>query len=1709
MKINYFLKFAKQVLPLLAFLFIGIQAQAQTKYTFTALGASSGGFESISTSPTGANIVISDNATFDSPILYHGIPTTSAAVFTFKGDGINTGSFTFHDMTWRGYAGGDRTLSTATQIIFKRGAFPDVTWSLSPAYQAILSFSDTEHSAKTIFGESGSVTGVTEMIITVKFVGATSDNTELKDITLSAIAAPVVAAAPTITAMPASGVTATSTTLNANVTADGGDPITERGFLYALTSADPTPTLGESTGTNVTKVVASGTTGAFNETIASLTTATGYSFAAYATNGVGTTESAVQTFTTNACSPPKGSAIEFHNGIPRQLVPPSNSPIISNVDGNCLTFFVNNSTGTHNISIGSAFGSMISGTDFGLVASSVAGGEASNYGIKSDVSSSNFSLTSFEFGVALASNNTITIQGYDDGALVSGAITKNIIAGINIFTISNADLTTAGGFNNIDEIRFSLGTPQPSNFAIDTILLGIAVTSNTPSISINTATSLTATSATLSGIVTSDGGDAIIERGFVYSLTSADTTPTLAESTGTNVTKVVVSGTTGVFNETISSLIAASGYSFAAYASNSIGTTESTVQTFTTSVPTVSLSLSGNQLAENTGVATIIATLSTASSKNITVTIDATGTATGIDYNLSSTTITINAGATTGTATITGVNDALDEGNETVILDIIGVVNVIESGTQQVTATIIDDGDVVSMVAFQSFESNSLDTWNYTVDPAPYATETDSIIDGSEDIWSVIRAFTGDIEAASNGVNFWGTQDLNNNNGGRNSFHTITFDPIDISAQGELKLEFDYFSKGFDSADLLEYEVLFDNGTSWSANGTGLTKSNLAWETISVNVPASANFVRIRIQVKQDGSSDFSGWDNFKLSSGSSVNNNRLAFASTSSSGLESVSSKDLTVNLSAASSNEITVAYAVSGTATGTGTDFTLANGTLTFTPLQTSKIITIASIVNDVLDEVNETVIVTLSSPSNAALGTNVAHTYTITDNDAAPTVTLGLSGSPLAENGGVATITATLNTASSKNVTVTIAPTGTATGTDYTLSSTTIIINAGSTTGTATITGDNDAIDEPAETVIIDITGVTNATESGTQQVTASITDDDAAPAVTLSLSGSSVSENGGIATITASLNTASGQEVAVTIEATGTATGIDYNLSSTIITIPAGSTSGTATITGVNDALDEGNETVVIDITGVFNATESGTQQVTATITDELKAPSITFTSILKTYGDANFNLGATSNSIGAITYTIVPGGTGMATLSGVSNEIVTLGNAGIVTIRASQAADGSFTSGTKDVTLTINKALLIVDATDATKVYGDENPLLWFNYLTTSFKNGDTHTALSKYPQTNTTATKTSNVGTEIITVSGGEADNYDFSYTSAILTITKAPLTATADISREYGDVNPVFTIAYVGFKNSETASVLDAAPIASTTATTTTNVGTAVITLSGGTDNNYTVTSNNGILTINKATLIVTAQDTTVEYGDNFSISFEYGAFKNGEDASVLNNGAYVYIDGDYTNVGTYTIVPDAVSDNNYTPSYVNGTLTKTKAALTATAEDKSRDYGEANPEFTISYTGFKNGDTEVDLDTKPSTSSAATETTSAGEVDIDITQGSDVNYTITGIKGTLTILAVTDDSPKVTPKLKPATAITPNSDGINDNWIIPGITSYPNSKVSVYNRNGQVVFEAKSYQNNWGGTYKSEGKLPTGSYYYVIDLGNGSEPLVGWIFY
>ena len=77
-------------------------------------------------------------------------------------------------------------------------------------------------------------------------------------------------------------------------------------------------------------------------------------------------------------------------------------------------------------------------------------------------------------------------------------------------------------------------------------------------------------------------------------------------------------------------------------------------------------------------------------------------------------------------------------------------------------------------------------------------------------------------------------------------------------------------------------------------------------------------------------------------------------------------------------------------------------------------------------------------------------------------------------------------------------------------------------------------------------------------------------------------------------------------------------------------------------------------------------------------------------------------------------------------------------------------------------------------------------------------------------------------------------------------------------------------------------------------------------------------------------------------------------------------------------------------------------------------------------------------------------------------------------------------------------------ANAITPNGDGANDTWAIGGLEGYPNAKVSVVNRWGQVVFESTGYSSPWKGVGPN-GALPAGDYYYIIVYDPSKDPLTG----
>jgi uncharacterized protein YjdB len=357
------------------------------------------------------------------------------------------------------------------------------------SYGAISYTSDTP-SIATVNLSSGVVTGVALGTITITATQAAAagfNATAAQTYTLT-----VVAAAPTVTTPTSASITTTSATLGGNVTATGGASLTAVGVVYSITATNNNPQLN---GAGVTPVAGTAATGIFTLSATSLTPGASYSYAAYATNSVGTTYSSVGTFTATSTPSP---TLTF-------ATPTSAAVALGSTLTNAAT-------------------STLSGGSYGAI-----------------------SYTSTNPTVATVNTTT---------GLVTG-----IAVGTTTITATQAAV---------------LGVNAP---ATQTYLL--TVNANAPTVTSPTSTSITTTSATLGGNVTATGGATLTAVGVAYSITGTNSNPQL---NGTGVTNVAVSGTpaAGVFTVNAPSLTPGTAYSYAAYATNGVGTTYTSVGTFTT-----------------------------------------------------------------------------------------------------------------------------------------------------------------------------------------------------------------------------------------------------------------------------------------------------------------------------------------------------------------------------------------------------------------------------------------------------------------------------------------------------------------------------------------------------------------------------------------------------------------------------------------------------------------------------------------------------------------------------------------------------------------------------------------------------------------------------------------------------------------------------------------------------------------------------------------------------------------------------------------------------------------------------------------------------------------------------------------------------------------------------------------------------------------------
>ncbi len=583
------------------------------------------------------------------------------------------------------------------------------------------------------------------------------------------------------------------------------------------------------------------------------------------------------------------------------------------------------------------------------------------------------------------------------------------------------------------------------------------------------------------------------------------------------------------------------------------------------------LSVAGGSIAEGGAVSFTIG-LDPVSDRTVTVkwstAADAGGThpAGAADYTAVSpaATATIAAGASSVVVTVQTTQDSLDEPAETFLLELSEPTNAaLASGKDEATGTITDN------------------------DGAPTVSVGDAaaVVEGDDPETTVNLSF-----------------------------------PVTLSAVSGQKVTVTYTLGGTATAD----EDYTDPATKSVAIAAGTRTANILIpvkgdvvdelnETVTVTLSGATNAAVSSVEGADEGEGTISDDDAAELSvaDGSAVEGGLVSFTI----GLDPVSDRTVTVKWSTAAD--------AGGTHPAGAADYTAVSPAATATiAAGASSVVVTVQTTQDSLDEPAETFLLELSEPTNAALASGKDEaTGTITDNDGAPTVSVGDAAAVVEGDDPETTVNlsfpVTLSAVSGQKVTVTYTLGGTATADeDYTDPATkSVAIAAGTRTANILIPVKGDVVDELNETVTVTLSGATNATVSsveGADEGEGTITDDDAAE---LSVAGGSIAE-GGAVSFTIGLDPVSDRTVTVkwstAADAGGThpAGAADYTAVSpaATATIAAGASSVVVTVQTTQDSLDEPAETFLLELSEPTNAAlASGKDEATGTITDNDGAP----------------------------------------------------------------------------------------------------------------------------------------------------------------------------------------------------------------------------------------------------------------------------------------------------------------------------------------------------------------------------------------------------------------------------------------------------------------------------------------------------------------------
>jgi hypothetical protein len=618
----------------------------------------------------------------------------------------------------------------------------------------------------------------------------------------------------------------------------------------------------------------------------------------------------------------------------------------------------------------------------------------------------------------------------------------------------------------------------------------------------------------------------------------------------------------------------------------------------------------------------------------LTVTYTVSGSATpGADYTALSGTVTFGSGVTSVPLQITPVNDAVAEGNETVIVTLNpGAEIAVSANLGSATVTIVDDEQLVTVAATDSTASEpGSDTGTFTI------TRQGSTASSLTVYFSISGTATWGTDYAS----IYGPVTIP---AGQSSVNVTVQPSTDITQESTetviltltANAAYTIGSPNNATVNLLDAPVVWITGTAnaeepsttgsftitrsftsasaltvfYTVSGTATPGVDYTTLSGSATIPANAVSVAVNVAPIDDAVAEGNEGITLTLQTGPNYNlyYNTASISLIDNEQLVTVTATDataaepgsntgtFTITRQGSTASSLTVYFSISGTATW-GTDYASIYSPVTIPAGQSSVNVTVQPS-TDITAESTETVILTLSANASYTIGSPNNATVNLLD---APVV--WITGTANAEEPSTTgSFTITRNAASASTLTVFYAVSGTATpGADYTTLSGSATIPANATSVAVNVAPIDDAVAEGNE-------GITLTLQPGPNYNlyynTASISLIDNEQLVTVTATDATAAEPGsntGTFTITRQGSTASSLTVYFSISGTATP-GTDYTSLSSPVTIPAGQSSVNVTVQPGTDITAESTETVILTLTANAAYTIGSPNNATVNILD---------------------------------------------------------------------------------------------------------------------------------------------------------------------------------------------------------------------------------------------------------------------------------------------------------------------------------------------------------------------------------------------------------------------------------------------------------------------------------------------------------------------------